>query len=247
MKANTIDEVIDYLDSIIGESIDKNKAHGYFAALYRKVTIRVKERLGTGYFTDDARMEHLDVVFANRYLDAYFKHKDGNAITASWNITFDAVADDKLIVLQHLLLGMNAHINLDLGIAAAEVAPENILDLKADFKRINELLAELLDEVQKDLIQIWPLLKYLLNLFNRLDDLLVNFSMETARKGAWTFALELAHTKGSKKDAIDGRDGKIERIATMITKHKRLVRFILGLIRLTERGSIASRITYLKD
>ena len=46
------------------------------------------------------------------------------------------------VILQHLLLGINAHINLDLGIAAVETSPGNQLaPLKNDFDMINKLLA----------------------------------------------------------------------------------------------------------
>ena len=41
-------------------------------------------------------------------------------------------------------MGMNAHINLDLGLAAAEIStPENIHSLATDFRRINQVLADL--------------------------------------------------------------------------------------------------------
>ena len=52
--------------------------------------------------------------------------------------------------MQHLLMGMNAHINLDLGIAASEVAGGNsIHDLKSDFMKVNDILAGLLSEIIK--------------------------------------------------------------------------------------------------
>ena len=41
--ARTIDEVILQLDDIIARSIREQSRLGYFAALYRKVTIKVKE------------------------------------------------------------------------------------------------------------------------------------------------------------------------------------------------------------
>jgi len=44
----------------------------------------------------------------------------GQTPTESWVKAFDATEFWWLIVLQHLLMDMNAHINLDLGIAAAE-------------------------------------------------------------------------------------------------------------------------------
>ena len=42
-KANSIDEVIFFLDKIILESESNSDTIGYFSALYRKVTIKVKE------------------------------------------------------------------------------------------------------------------------------------------------------------------------------------------------------------
>jgi hypothetical protein len=101
-----------------------------------------------------------------------------------------------LSVLQHLILGMNAHINLDLGIAAAEVAPgDAIFDLEADFNRINDVLASLLPVVEAQVRQLSPTLDDLTELADRLDNLddrAGNFSIEKARDGAWRFALRLA-------------------------------------------------------
>jgi len=68
---NTIDEVIEALDSIIKQAEDKSDTAGYFAALYRKVTLRVKQGIVNNEFEDGSRMEQLDVIFASRYIDAY--------------------------------------------------------------------------------------------------------------------------------------------------------------------------------
>ena len=55
---------------------------------------------------------------------------------------------------------MNAHINLDLGIAAAEVAPgASIHALEQDFNLINEILCEMVDDVQDRLGKIWPAMR----------------------------------------------------------------------------------------
>jgi len=39
MKAHTIDQVLDHLDKIIKDAEDTKSRGGYFAALYRKVTL----------------------------------------------------------------------------------------------------------------------------------------------------------------------------------------------------------------
>lgn len=48
-----------------------NDTAGYFAALYRKVTSRAKQGIADNEFEDGSRMEKLDVIFANPYINAY--------------------------------------------------------------------------------------------------------------------------------------------------------------------------------
>ena len=80
----------------------------------------VKEGIEKGRFDDGPRMEQLDVNFANRYLEAYDQWKNKQPVSGPWKTAFDTEARRQPLVLQHLLLGMNVHINLDLGIAASE-------------------------------------------------------------------------------------------------------------------------------
>ena len=71
MPATTIDQVLDQLDEIIEIARARSSRLGYFPALYRKVTARVRDAILAGRFEDGRRMEHMDVVFANRYIDAF--------------------------------------------------------------------------------------------------------------------------------------------------------------------------------
>ena len=47
-QANTIDEVIQLLDEVIEKSKIEQSALGLFAALYREVTVKVKEGISDG-------------------------------------------------------------------------------------------------------------------------------------------------------------------------------------------------------
>lgn len=122
MQANTIQEVIAQLDDIISKGIQNEDRGAYFAALYRKVTQEVANKLTQHYFEDPIRMEKLDVVFANRYLIAWEQYQNNQTCSLAWKFAFDSAKSNKPMVLEHLLLGMNAHIGLDLGIAAATIA-----------------------------------------------------------------------------------------------------------------------------
>ena len=83
MPAQTIDEVIQYLDEIIASAQNESSRAGYFPALYRKVTLAVKHGIEHHLFEDGERMERLDVIFANRYLEAYDQYRNGEKPTQS--------------------------------------------------------------------------------------------------------------------------------------------------------------------
>ncbi|MEP2026147.1 MAG: DUF5995 family protein [Reichenbachiella sp.] len=249
IQIETIDQVISELDQIIQASIEEENCAGYFAALYRKVTLKVKEGIEQNYFDNGPRMERLDVVFATRYLNAYHAHKSNEPITNSWQVAFDLTSHYWPIVLQHLLIGMNAHINLDLGIAAAEISEgEDIDDLQNDFNKINKILSSLVHEVDRDLGEIWPTFRVIVKVLGKVDDFLVDFSMKLARNGAWKFAKELFNTPDQLKDQmIDTRDQKVAKKASLVTSPGFLISTIFKLIRVSEHGSIAKKIEDLRD
>jgi hypothetical protein len=241
----TIDDVLTALDEIIETSKEMSSPLGYFAALYRKVTQKVKDGIeAKNVFQNNPRMERLDVIFASRYIDAYRAYQKGETTTLSWMEAFDLSKKYWPIVLQHLLIGMNAHINLDLGIAAAEVMQgKDIDDLEDDFNKINEILADLVGDVEKDLTEIWPRLKWVLKYTHTFDDFLINFSMKEAREGAWKFAVQFHGTVQSEQPAaIDARDKKVAKIGKLVVRPPWLVRVIFGIIRLGERGTVAEKI-----
>jgi hypothetical protein len=247
-QATTIDEVIAMLEDIITQSKTDQSPLGYFAALYQKVTIKVKEGIAANFFEDGARMEKLDVIFANRYLEAYYSYQQSNEVTQSWQRAFEMASHYWPIVLQHLLIGMNAHINLDLGIAAAEVSRgHNIEDLQNDFNKINEVLSSLVHEVQNDLAAIWPALRWILKLSGKIDDLITDFSMQLARDGAWKFAQKLAALPDNEwADAIKTRDEAVARIARIVSHPGLVPNILLGIVRLGERGSVSQKIAHMQ-
>ena len=194
MATDPIDGVLKEMDEIVSWCIANNSRAGYFAALYRRVTRTVRSRIGTGYFDDDQRMETLDVTIATRYLTACQQWRSGDpSISACWKVAFDAVANPSLIILQNLLVGMNAHIDYDLGIAAAEVAGtlEGLDSLHDDFNKINALLACLVPTVFSELGSLSPLIHLVEDVGEPDEEKLVDFLMNIARDFAWLLANEL--------------------------------------------------------
>ena len=239
--ANTIDEVIARLTEIIDESRQRRSRLGYFAALYRKVTINVKEGIANKVFQDGERMARLDVNFANRYLEAYDLHRQGKQPTAAWQVSFEAAERWRPLILQHLLAGINAHINVDLGIAAMETSPgDQLAGLQTDFEMINTILARLVQPVQDEIGEVSPWIGFLEKIDPSADDAIINFSMKIARDSAWKFALRLnALDVVERPGAIQRRDQEIAELGQLVVDPPGVI-FNAGLtvIRLRESSNV---------
>lgn len=245
---STIDEVITQLEKIIIYCEINNNCAGYFAVLYLRVTSKVKDCINNKDFEDGVRMERLDVTFANRYLDAFYSWIAGKQATNSWKIAFDSVAQNKSLVLQHLLLGMNAHINLDLGIATVAVMEGFSLDgIHNDFNTMNSILASMTDNMEDCLTKVNPLMKLLNLKIYKYDEMLVQFSISAARDGAWIFAQQLSGKKGNDyKNCISARDDSIQQLGSSIANPRGfLLKFIVKIIRLFEKKNVAAAIKLL--
>jgi len=237
---NTIDDVIRRLTTIVDNAKTDGSRLGYFPALYRKVTVEVRDGIANGVFDDGPRMERLNVVFASRYLDAFDAYREGGALTRSWRFAFDVTGQWWFIVLQHLLLGINAHINLDLGIAAARVAPGTQLPaLRGDFNRINGILVSLVGEVQDELARIWTTLRLLNRYLGDVDTAVINFSMERARDHAGSVAQHLAPlTDGDQASRIARLDDDVLALANVVRYPAVVGTLVTKAVRLGERGTV---------
>jgi hypothetical protein len=195
MQATDIDDVLVKLKGIIDGHRRRGSPLAFFPAVYRATTARVRAGIQNGTFADGARMERLATTFANRYLAAVdaVGASAGNAPARAWQVAFDVAARPHTMILQHVLVGMNAHINFDLPIAVVATAGQGkVRDLEGDFQAINRILAALLDPVQRVINDFSPLLHILDRVGGRTDEELVTFSISTARDEAWHEATRLA-------------------------------------------------------
>ena len=192
MQATDIDDVLVQLSSVIDSR--RGSPLVFFPAVYRATTARVKAGIEKGKFADGARMARFVTTFANRYLAAL----DGTGGSGSgparcWQVAFDAGVRPHTMILQHVLVGMNAHINYDLPLVVLTVANGDSIDnIEPDFNAINDILMDLLDPVQTVIDAFSPLLYLLDDVGGRGDEELVTFSIRTARSEAWHEATRLA-------------------------------------------------------
>lgn len=249
IPASSIQEVINDIDTIIGLSRTQQSPMGYFATLYRRMTVAVSDGIQNNIFEDGARMAQFDVLFANRYLQAWSAYTSQQRCTNAWYTTFEACSNQKLVVLQHLVAGVNAHINLDLGIAAATLAPgPAIFALQNDFDKINDVIASLLQGIQDSLCKIWFPLRAIESITNGSQDAVLNFSIVTARKTSWANALALAFMPEDMRDIhINTLDAAVVTIANGIINPGTMTELLLYPVREMENTDVSKNIDLLQQ
>jgi hypothetical protein len=192
----TIDGVIDCLQVAIEDSIKTGSRLGYFAALYKRMTIAVRDAIRAGKFQDAARMEALDVAFANRYLATREQYFAGELHGQSWLQAYAAAGSDRYTVLQHLLIGINPHIMIDLGVAAARTCPgDKLAGLQQDFNTINAVIAGLFPVIDAELDDLSPAQRWIdhHSLIGFFKDKAIDGCINEGRKSSWGFANSLAY------------------------------------------------------
>jgi hypothetical protein len=190
----TIDDVVRTIDHIIGWAIKAESPIGYFAVLYRRCTLAIREAINEDVFDDGHRMEELDVAFGRRYfnaLNAYFHPAEYQGPTLPWSVAFVGDQDNQAIILQHMLAGLNAHITFDLGLALLATAANSLDTLTNDYNRVNVILCAQIPGIVKVVEQLSPDLR-LSGWLQRSEVSVLKEALTKLRHGAWLFAINMA-------------------------------------------------------
>ncbi|MGN9910083.1 DUF5995 family protein [Phytohabitans sp. LJ34] len=247
MAAENIDGVVDALAAIVRAAYAAGDRVGYFASLYRQVTVEVRTAIHNGEFDDGARMDRFDTIFGNRYFAAYDAWQRDRSGPRCWREAFGLVDRGDTIIVQHLLLGVSAHINLDLAIAAAETSPgQEIHGLHRDFQLINDILARVALAVQEAVGAVSPYLWLLDRFGGRTDEQILDFSIRQARREAWQNAVLLAGQTGAQRaETVDRLDVRAAVLARLIARPSGLLRPAMEIIAATESDDVPAVITHL--
>jgi len=245
-----IDEVIAAIQGIINWTISAESRLGYFAALYKRITIAIKEGIANNLFQDGPRMDRFDVTFASRYFaafNAYFYPAQYPSISHCWRVAFDGAQLPAPIIVQHMIAGVNAHIDLDLGIAAEAVAPGKQIDsLHHDFNTVNAVLSSQVSTVVTEIDSLSPVLAdiYSVLMQNELD--LIADGLVITRDSAWLFAKELAIEPSIlHPETIMLHDYRVAALGTLILPPPKLIADAIAVIAAAESRDIVKNIETL--
>jgi hypothetical protein len=194
-------------------------------------------------------MEKFDVIFAGYYIQAYRTFHRGETPSQSWLTCFEA-ANRSLAILQHVMIGMNAHISLDLGITTAEISRgQDIQELENDFNKVNDILVELIDTIQASIGRTSWLVRLLDRLAGRFDEELIGLGIREFRGRAWQVALEISESTSEEEKLllIQKFDQQVADLNRKIIYPKNnVIRLIWRLIRLFEKKDIGKIIRNLR-
>jgi hypothetical protein len=230
----TIKEVIEALQSLIDWSIRAESRLGYFAALYKRITIAVGTAIEQGAFENGPRMERFDVAFAMRYFDAVNGHFHPGQFpkpARAWQVTFDGAHRPQPIIVQHMFVGVVAHILLDLGIVAREFIPQLPI-FRNDFNTINAVLASQVNGVVEDINELSPALADVYAVLQQNQIFVINEAVRDLRDSAWRFGALLATEPAFlRPSTIWVRDRQVARQEELIYDPPSLTGLIASMIR----------------
>ena len=171
-----------------------------FNRMYLGVTREVNSQLSQQFFADPEFMTLLDVTFANLYFDATDAAAQPDTVPQAWRPLVQRRADKEIEPIQFALAGMNAHINHDLPLAVVATcaklgsAPTAGAHL-ADYQKVDGLL----DAAEQSVRQSFESAAELTvdRHLRAVDNLVSNWTINSARDAAWNNALLLWQLRDS--------------------------------------------------
>ena len=195
----TLQDVIDGLGGIERGLRKNGDRRAVFTTAYLNMTLEIAGRVGESSFFDPTWVGRYAVAFANLYRTALLSYESGDLerTPKPWRQSFDASKNGRALLIQDLLLGVNAHINHDLALALVEatIDPDRP-KRRADHTAVNESIRRATDPVQEAVTSYYaPALKRFDRFFGRIDEELTSFSIDKARLAAWISAVSLTNAR----------------------------------------------------
>ena len=178
-----------------------NDTRAIFLNCYMLMTRNVLLAVDNGEFADPVWVTRLLHRFADYYFEALDAFERADPATPPvWRLTHELARQPNVLVLQHLMLGVNAHINYDLVLTLAEILAPEWADLNpdqrhlryADHTHVNNVIARTIDTVQDQVItRLTPAFFLVDKLLGRADEWATARLIATWRDDVWHSAVRL--------------------------------------------------------
>ncbi|GIV88978.1 MAG: hypothetical protein KatS3mg055_1496 [Chloroflexus sp.] len=176
-----------------------------FLACYYRMTEHMLSAVERGEFHDSAWVNQLIGDFADYYFVALTAWEQGTGGPLVWQHTFACAARRDTAIVQHLLLGVNAHINYDLVLVLDDLlrpewphlAEYERQQRRSDYDKVNQVIALTIDRVQDEVIAPYAhAMRILDRAFGPLDEWCTAHLIRNWRNDVWQQAMQMIATNG---------------------------------------------------
>jgi hypothetical protein len=210
-----------------------------FLSVYATMTKAIHDAIVDGRFMDPAWTATLTTRFATLYFDAEQAWEEGSDdCPKPWCAAFAAAGRARVSVIEHALLGINAHIVYDLPFAVAAAMRESgdvvagrlqgdtLARRRHDYEVVNHILVETITAAQGVLATESRLSAWLDMLALRLDEYAAEALLRASRTQGWHNALALAVARDdAEADAVRQH---LDRVACGYVARIDLTQFVPG-------------------
>lgn len=172
---------------LAGSSLQNLQAFNW---TYFIITRNVAMKMGTGYFRNDSLLEKIDTVFASYYFNALYNYVLAKTIAPSWQKMFDHCCRHDSFQFLHMALGVNAHVNNDLGLALFDTVQNPDL-IVTDYWKVNQIIDDSISEVFHSLTEESVLVNKIKNRTTIVYATLLKWLIRNWRENAWNNFLQM--------------------------------------------------------
>jgi hypothetical protein len=202
--SRSVDPVYDQMRSLYENWEAAQDRRVIFIHTYLLMTGNMRTALKAGEFYDNRWVGELLDRFAVYYFNALEAYETAwFSSPMPWRIAFQAAEKQEIMTFQHLLLGVNAHINFDLFATLLDMLlPEwESLSLEQreeryqDHTHVNTIIEQTMDVVQQEIIARYsPMLDRLQKATGEFDDWMVSWLISHWRDQVWKHAVSYLET-----------------------------------------------------
>jgi hypothetical protein len=155
------DPVIGRMQALVRHWQDSTDQRSIFLSCYTMMTENMTQAISRQEFNDPAWTRRFVARFADYYFDALdiFELQPDQAPRV-WQIAYESCLRPGILPIQHLLLGINAHINYDLVLTLEEllrpewhgISADRRTTRLADYLFVNEIIGRTIDAVQDSVL-----------------------------------------------------------------------------------------------